>query len=185
MDAAEPIANLRSAIESLIEAGARRIVVGNLPPLGQLPATRNRDSAVRLDRLAVSHNQQVAALVAELGQRDGATARLLDVNDLFERAIASLPLGTGEFNFTNVTEACLDAQRETICANPDQYLFWDGIHPTRAAHERISEVALSLSVAMSTTREFDRPAAPVLLGLGGLILGSLAAIAVAIRAKKR
>ncbi|MBD2090781.1 SGNH/GDSL hydrolase family protein [Microcoleus sp. FACHB-1515] len=178
-DAAEPIANLRSAIETLIAAGARHLVVGNLPPLGQLPATRDRDSAGVLDRLTTSHNQQVAALVAEMEQRDGVTARLLEVNDLFERAIA------GEFDFTNVTEACLDSQRGTICPNPNQYLFWDGIHPTSAAHERISAAALPLSVAISNPGEFKRPVAPSLLRIGVLGLGSLVAIAIAIRAKKQ
>ncbi|NEQ24789.1 MAG: SGNH/GDSL hydrolase family protein [Microcoleus sp. SIO2G3] len=175
----QPIANLRSAIEALIADGARHIVVGNLPRLGQLPATRNRDTAAALDRLTINHNQQVQALVAEFGQRDGMEMRLLDVNRLFERAIA------GEFNFTNVTEPCLDLQAGTICSNPERYLFWDGIHPTTAAHQRISEAALPLSMAISAASESDRQATPSSLGIVAFVFGSLVVIAIALRGKKR
>lgn len=169
IDVAEPIADLRSAIETLIAAGARHLVVANLPRLGQLPATRNRDIAATLDRLTDSHNQQVQALVAELGQ-DAVSVRLLDVNDLFQRAIA------GEFGFTNVTEGCFDRQTGTICPNPDQYLFWDGIHPTTAAHARISEAALPLS-AVAAAIEPESKTPPVLaiaVGGGVLAVGALA-----------
>lgn len=177
IDAAEPIANLRRAIEILIAAGARHVVVGNLPSLGQLPATRDRDSADALDRLTASHNQQVAALVAELEQQDGVTARLLDVNDLFKRAIA------GEFSFSNVTEACLDRQTGTICQNPNEYLFWDGIHPTTAAHARISEAALPLSVVPFAQGEAESQRLPVRSIAAGL--GVLAAGSIAVWSKKR
>ena len=138
LDADEPIANLTAAITTLIEQGARHLVVANLPSLGQLPATRNRENAAVLNRLTHQHNQQLAAAIAALNQRQGVEVLLLDVNALFDRAVA------GEFGFTNVTEPCLNPQTGRVCPNPDRYLFWDGIHPTAAAHQRISAAALSL-----------------------------------------
>nr|WP_257236550.1 SGNH/GDSL hydrolase family protein [Nostoc sp. 'Peltigera malacea cyanobiont' DB3992] len=30
-----------------------------------------------------------------------------------------------------------------ICSNPAEFLFWDGIHPTTAAHRIIGETAFS------------------------------------------
>jgi phospholipase/lecithinase/hemolysin len=33
-----------------------------------------------------------------------------------------------------------------VCANPDRFLFWDGIHPTRAGHLIISFALLEASV---------------------------------------
>jgi phospholipase/lecithinase/hemolysin len=35
-----------------------------------------------------------------------------------------------------------------VCADPDHYLFWDGIHPTRAGHLIISFALLKTSVAL-------------------------------------
>jgi phospholipase/lecithinase/hemolysin len=35
------------------------------------------------------------------------------------------------YGFTNVTDPCFNGV--TVCADPNQYLFWDDIHPTAAA----------------------------------------------------
>ncbi len=45
-------------------------------------------------------------------------------------AIAANP---GAFGFTNVTDPCFNGV--TVCANPNQYLFWDVAHPTARGHQ--------------------------------------------------
>jgi len=62
---------------------------------------------------------------------------LLDANALYHNAITY----PAEFEFTNVTDACISESR--ICANPEQFLFWDGIHPTTAAHQILAEQAFA------------------------------------------
>ena len=44
-------------------------------------------------------------------------------------------------SFDNVTDACFKATTFTVCNNPNQYLFWDGTHPTAQGHELIAEAA--------------------------------------------
>jgi len=39
----------------------------------------------------------------------------------------------GAFGFTNVSDPCFNGV--TVCANPDQYVFWDLVHPTARSHE--------------------------------------------------
>jgi outer membrane lipase/esterase len=47
-------------------------------------------------------------------------------------AIAADPAG---FDLTNVTNACVTPNIAPFtCAPADAFLFWDGIHPTRAGH---------------------------------------------------
>nr|WP_256091377.1 SGNH/GDSL hydrolase family protein [Nostoc sp. KVJ20] len=57
----------------------------------------------------------------------------MNANSLYRDAIAN----PAAFGFTNVSSSCLSGS--TICGNPDQFLFWDGIHPTTAAHRIIEQ----------------------------------------------
>ena len=72
-----------------------------------------------------------------------ATAFSLEFNNLLQ---ASLPTGAIYFDFfgltneilndpaafglTDVTDPCFNGV--TVCSDPNQYLFWDGLHPTTA-----------------------------------------------------
>jgi phospholipase/lecithinase/hemolysin len=44
---------------------------------------------------------------------------------------------------TNVEDACLTfgVVRNPFCQTPNRYLFWDGIHPTRAGHAILADTA--------------------------------------------
>jgi outer membrane lipase/esterase len=63
----------------------------------------------------------------------------LDVLSLLEALVASV----GSSSFTDVKDSCLapGVVKGAICAHPDEYLFWDGIHPTAAGHDYLSEKA--------------------------------------------
>jgi phospholipase/lecithinase/hemolysin len=50
----------------------------------------------------------------------------------------SIALNPGAYGFTDVTNAC----GAIVGANCNTYAYWDGIHPTAAAHERIADAFL-------------------------------------------
>ena len=60
---------------------------------------------------------------------------MLDANALYQAAIAE----PGQYKLSNVTGTCLTGTK--ACGNPDQFLFWDGIHPTTAAHRILAQRA--------------------------------------------
>jgi phospholipase/lecithinase/hemolysin len=135
-NAAPTVSNVRESIDSLISAGATRILVANLPNLGELPATRNSTNSANLTTLSQMHNQGLRRSLKVLGQRhSNLDMMLLDVNALYQDAI----IHPSKFGFTNVTGACVSGT--TACSAPQQFLFWDGIHPTTATHEILGERA--------------------------------------------
>jgi phospholipase/lecithinase/hemolysin len=133
-----PVENLTGGIASLAGVGAKKILVANLPDLGQLPATRTRANSASLSALTQAHNQGLRRSLKLLSQQYcDLQIVTLDANRLYRDAIAN----PAAFGFTNVISPCLSGSR--ACANPDQFLFWDGIHPTTAAHRILGEAAFS------------------------------------------
>ncbi|MBE9181385.1 SGNH/GDSL hydrolase family protein [Oculatella sp. LEGE 06141] len=168
IETTQPIANLTHAITQLVEAGATQILVANLPDLGTLPLTRNTERAARLSTLTQQHNAQLAAMMEQLQQQFGADVDLipLDVNTLFDAAIAN----PARYGFANVNTACLAVR----CSNPDDYLFWDQLHPSTAAHQQIAALARS---ALQPDTAPVTEANPALV-IGGLLLGMVASVLV-------
>ncbi len=157
-----PIKNLSKAVYSLARYGAKNIMVVNLPNLGELPITRNDlQTSSRLNTLTKLHNLGLSASLDFLSQKTDTKIILLDVNSLFHQAIAS----PTAFGFTNVTDSCL----AVICTNPNQYLFWDNIHPTTVAHAKLGELAFSAL----ESKPVPQPSA----NLGVLAMAALGAVA--------
>ena len=159
-DPTVPVNNLSTAVTSLYNVGARNIIVTNLPDLGKIPGTRG-DSQISsgLSTLTSVHNSGLAATLDFLSQKPGINIIPLDINSLFNRAIAA----PGEFGFTNVTDSCLTT--DSVCANPNEYFFWDSLHPTTAGHKLVGELAFRALESKSV------PEPSVTLGI--LALGAL------------
>ena len=45
------------------------------------------------------------------------------------------------FGVTNVTQPCFNQVALTLCSNPDDYFYLDGVHPTAAGHRAIASLA--------------------------------------------
>jgi thermolabile hemolysin len=130
-----PVTNLTNQISTLIGRGAKNILVPNLPNLGALPVTRTSPNAGGLSLLTQGHNFNLALSIELLKQANpSVTLNILDVNDLFGRAVTD----PGQFQLTNVTDGCLLVG----CQNPNEFLFWDTIHPTTRVHQLIGDLAL-------------------------------------------
>ena len=122
-------------------------MVVNLPDLGKLPLTSGQDNSSQLTSLSRKHNIALAAsLINSLSAIPGVNIIPININSLFQR-VRRFP---GEFGLTNVTDACLVGDFDdiaqgnfTVCTNPNEYLFWDSVHPTTRVHSIVAETALS------------------------------------------
>ena len=62
-----------------------------------------------------------------------------------DAVLSAIFFSPGLFGFTNVTDACVTPNVAPFrCGTPDQYLFWDGIHPTAATHAVIARAVAQL-----------------------------------------
>lgn len=126
-------------IQRLYNAGGRKFLVANAPNLGLAPAIRNSGEAASAfaTLLAMEFNfalgSQLAVLQEELEEIQVVT---FDVFVALNGAVA-------EGRFANADAACISPNMPPFhCLTPKDFLFWDGIHPTRAGHEVLKERAL-------------------------------------------
>ncbi|WP_146149906.1 SGNH/GDSL hydrolase family protein, partial [Chroococcidiopsis sp. CCALA 051] len=175
-----PVNNITSAVSTLAERGARHILVVNLPDLGRIPATRNnQEIANTLNALTQFHNTGLAATLQVLDKRTNTNIVSVDVNSLFRRAIAN----PSEFGLTNVTDTCLT--QTSVCSNPNEYLFWDNLHPTTGVHALVGELALSSLKSASTAKSSSESSTAGLNAFMLATLGTAAGTTVSLYKNKR
>ena len=136
--------SVRDNLLRLQAAGARRFLVPNAPDLSLVPAVRLQGPAAQgaARWLAGGYNANLALLLSGLETATGMSITQLDVFALLNEVVAA-PAG---FGLRNVEEPCIipGVTVRPYCVKPDRYLFWDGIHPTRAGHGIIAARAVDV-----------------------------------------
>lgn len=173
----ETVRNLAEAVQTLYDLGARNFLVPNLPDLGKTPRvlSMGNDMSMALTSLSQTHNTLLGASLDNLSQLNNINIVQLDAFSLLNQTIAN----PEKFGLTNVTDSCIEPLKDDgkldgtqdfkVCDNPDEYLFWDGIHPTTVAHEQLAKDALlALESEPQSVPEPGSSAALGLLGLGWL-----------------
>lgn len=132
-------ADINFIVNSVASAGAGTILVTNLPRLGTtpqfnqgpgLPAKPLADYAGTTFNTAL----QTGLMTVAAGQAN-SNIILMDLYKISDTLTAS----PDRFGLTNAKDACFNGV--TVCANPDGYLYWDGVHPTAAGHRLIARLA--------------------------------------------
>ncbi len=133
-----------AAIGTLAAAGARDFLVPLISDLGKTPELSNLGSTASAagTALALIYNVALQQDLASLTAIPGTALSYLDTFTLLDNTIAD----PAAFGLTNVTDPCYIGTYfggGSVCANPDQYLFWDSLHPTAADHAIIAAAAVN------------------------------------------
>jgi phospholipase/lecithinase/hemolysin len=130
-----------AAVTALYTDGARNLLFYDVPQLSLTPDL-NSDSALiktAADTAAQAFNAGVLAGLTTL-EGEGLKVYNLDTYDLLGDIVSN----PSSFHFGNVTDACVS----TACVGgtfdqQNEYLFWDGVHPTAEGHMVTANFAIA------------------------------------------
>ena len=158
---------IEGAVQAFAAAGARTVVVPNIPNLALTPLVQaNGPAAIGAATFFSNlYNQQLQALLTTLDANLDLRIIQFQLDD-FLNDIVSHPAA---FGLTNVNTACYSGfvvanPAGTECPNPDEFVFWDRVHPTTVVHSLIANAIFAAVPEPSTL--------PLLLA-GVLALGVL------------
>lgn len=127
--ATQAAGNVAGLISALAGMGARRFLVPNLPDLGLTPDAISGAYGTAypqaLSLYSQTFNAALAAALAPLNASPAIDIVIFDVAAVFADVYAS--------GLYDVSTPCL---LNPLC-DPTRTLFWDGVHPTTAFHERL------------------------------------------------
>jgi phospholipase/lecithinase/hemolysin len=153
--------NVAAEVGDLKAAGAKTLILFDVPDLGLTPAFLGQTGATEL---AALFNSDVMTALRPL--ENGLVVHDLNTFGLLEAAVAD----PSQYGFSNVTTPCWTGEAtggpptdlcSTSPAVQNSYFFWDAVHPTEAAQQLVAHAALAAIPEPSTW-------AMMLLGLVGV-----------------
>ncbi len=153
------VRRIGKSIQTLVEAGAKTIMVGNATDIALLPETAifapgDVDFAERATHLSMRFNKRLSKRVdrnrhrndsGDEAHEEGVNIVLFDIFSFFRFIVDNhLPLG-----FTNTEEACFNSGTLTfnaVCLSGSpgaptfgSFIFFDWFHPTARVHEIVGQ----------------------------------------------
>jgi outer membrane lipase/esterase len=131
---------IADTINLLHAMGAEHFLVWNVPNAGLTPAARLSGTIAPATLATTTFNGLLVNALTPL-QLAGIDIIPFDANSLVTAIVASPQL----FRLTNVVDACVTPGTPPFtCKTPNEFLFWDGIHPTEAGHALVAQAVAML-----------------------------------------
>ncbi len=144
------VISVASNMRLLYDQGARKFLVLTVADIGKIPSILKADLenpdlglagfATQLSAaFNLALNPTIAFYFQDVSDQQIAT---FDVFTTVDTVIAAVIASPGAFGFTNAEKACIEPNDPPFKGKtPDEYLFWDGIHPTKAGHAFLAQAA--------------------------------------------
>ncbi|KAL1289117.1 hypothetical protein HN51_057900 [Arachis hypogaea] len=145
------LSQMTKDIEMMHRLGAQRLVVVGVLPLGCIPLmmtlknTKTCDTT--LNNVAHSFNAKLSLQLTQLKAQLGMKTAYVNVFGMIQNAV----LDPQKYGFVETTKGCCgtglveygdSCKGLTTCSDPDQYIFWDAVHPTQKMYKIIADEAI-------------------------------------------
>jgi outer membrane lipase/esterase len=165
------VANVRTAIETLAAFGATQFLIPNLADIGLTPFGLSGARSVELSAGTTIYNAKLALMLDDLETLLGINTTMVDMYSLVNEVAFGIQTDASGNLFPGSGPGtgfgpCLVNSVDLCTAgglDPNDFLSWDGLHPTSRAHGLISDAILD-------AKGIPEPTTLLLLvlGLGGV-----------------
>ncbi|MBA0783552.1 hypothetical protein Gotri_001249 [Gossypium trilobum] len=148
-------------IRELYKLGARKVVIGGLPPMGCLPLERTTnmffgsDCIDEYNDVAKDFNKKLQGAVTELKQELGGIH--LVMSSPYDKLMEMIR-NPSHFGFEDAETACCgtgffemsylcDNMNPFTCSDANKYVFWDAFHPTEKTNAMLADYVVKTTLA--------------------------------------
>jgi phospholipase/lecithinase/hemolysin len=133
--------NITMGVTQLAQLGAKRFLVIADDAIAPLPFVTTDGYASKAVEFQTLLDSKLSDRIDKLKSQLKIEITTFDYTALD----AKIRKNPSAYGLTNVTDACQPwLEVKPICATPDQYYFWDAIHPTRRVHQIFGEAWAAL-----------------------------------------
>ncbi|KAI8058351.1 hypothetical protein BDF22DRAFT_665223 [Syncephalis plumigaleata] len=138
------VTSMMDTVKVIQEASnnSARVLVMGMPPLDYAPLHKSMHPRQKVNARFTSdkHNEMLLERLTDMQQQ------MPDAHLHFYNVTAftvNAHVRSHDYYFSNIRDSCLSSTMK-VCNDPDSHFFWDGLHPTRAVHQKLGHKVLSL-----------------------------------------
>ena len=137
---AQSIGDMSFIINTLINNGAKNLLIPNIPDLAVTPDMQKLGIDAEATAATLAFNEAMDNVLAGYAGLPNVEITRFDTFAFVEDVAAD----PDAFGFTNLTTPCLtnffvsgptSSDPVGVCTNPDEHVFWDDFHPSAAFHK--------------------------------------------------
>lgn len=148
---AEAVTGIADNVVALAASGARHFLILNAPDISHTPSVRSLGptAITAAAVLSARFNRALGGTIALLRLFPRIRIARFDDNVLTDAVIAD----PTAFGLTDVVDPCLrfGVVQNAVCENPEDFLFWDALHPTVAGHGIIAHAVRANAFSQGDT----------------------------------
>ena len=128
--------NIQTAVTKLSELGAKRFLIVNSFDPAIAPVVMTAQGEDVANEFKHRFDTQLPVIMDALSKKLNILVNVFDIQAVSDK-IRSAPQ---QYGLKNLADPCMaDLDSTTACNSPDEYFFWDPVHPTRRVHQIVGE----------------------------------------------